>query len=132
RLATFGVSMPDLDRAVSGLSGGQRQAIAIARVAASDVRMVILDEPTAPLGGRQSARVLTLCRALADRGVAVVLITHDVEAVLDVADRVVVLRLGANLFSGSIDRVNQSDLIHLMAGVLPRWIAAQAPDASPA
>ena len=117
RLDRLGVSLLDYFSPVEDLSGGQKQSVAIARVAADDVGLVILDEPTAALGVAQTRNVLELTRALADRGAAVVMISHDVENVLAVADRVVVLHLGRVLFQGSIDGVEQGTLVHLMAGI---------------
>ena len=74
--------------------GGQRQAVAVARAVAFSSKLVILDEPTAALGLRESARVLDLIRRLKDDGVAVILISHSMDHVLAVADRAVVLRRG--------------------------------------
>ena len=79
---------------VSSLSGGQRQTVAIAKAVLWNRRLVVLDEPTAALGVAQTAQVLDLVRQLADQGVAVVLISHNVIDVLQVADRIAVLYLG--------------------------------------
>jgi ABC-type sugar transport system ATPase subunit len=88
------VRLPDLDAAVALMSGGQRQAVAVARAVAFSSRLVILDEPTAALGLRESARVLDLVRRLKDDGVAVILISHSMDHVMAVADRALVLRRG--------------------------------------
>jgi D-xylose transport system ATP-binding protein len=88
------VRLPDLDAAVALMSGGQRQAVAVARAVAFSSRLVILDEPTAALGLRESARVLDLVRRLKDDGVAVILISHSMDHVMAVADRAMVLRRG--------------------------------------
>jgi ABC-type sugar transport system ATPase subunit len=88
------VNLPDLDAQVALMSGGQRQAIAVARAVAFSSKLVILDEPTAALGLRESARVLELVRRLKDDGVAVILISHSMEHVMAVADRAVVMRRG--------------------------------------
>jgi ABC-type sugar transport system ATPase subunit len=88
------VNLPDLDAQVALMSGGQRQAIAVARAVAFSSKLVILDEPTAALGLRESARVLDLVRRLKDDGVAVILISHSMEHVMAVADRAVVMRRG--------------------------------------
>jgi D-xylose transport system ATP-binding protein len=82
---------------VAGLSGGQRQAIAVAKAVMWNSRLVILDEPTAALGVAQTRQVLDLVRRLADRGLAVVLISHNLHDVFEVADRITVLRLGRNV-----------------------------------
>ena len=76
------------------MSGGQRQAVAVARAVAFSSKLVILDEPTAALGLRESARVLDLVRRLKDDGVAVILISHSMDHVMAVADRALVLRRG--------------------------------------
>lgn len=81
---------------VGSLSGGQRQSVAIARSLLGDPRVVILDEPTAALGVAQTAQVLALVRRLKERGLGVILISHNLSDVFEVADRIVVLRLGRN------------------------------------
>ena len=116
RLSSLGVQLDDYLRPVEKLSGGQRQCVAIARTEVGGVKVVILDEPTAALGVRQRSLVLRLARRLADDGAAVVMITHDVEQVKLIADRVVVLNLGAVSFDGEADTVSARDLVHLMAG----------------
>jgi D-xylose transport system ATP-binding protein len=88
------VHLPDHDATVALMSGGQRQAVAVARAVAFSSRLVILDEPTAALGLRESARVLDLVRRLRQDGVAVVLVSHSMDQVGAVADRAVVLRRG--------------------------------------
>ena len=80
------VSLPDLDAPVALMSGGQRQAVAVARAVAFSSKLVILDEPTAALGLRESARVLDLVRRLKDDGVAVILISHSMDQVMAVAE----------------------------------------------
>ena len=119
RLGRLGNALDDPFRPVGALSGGQRQSVAIARVADDDVALAILDEPTAALGVAQSRRTVDLIRNLASHGVGVILITHDVETVMAVADRIVVLHLGSVLYDDAIESVDQSDLIHLMAGFRP-------------
>src|SRR5712671_973852 len=79
---------------VASLSGGQRQSVAIAKAVLWNSKLVIMDEPTAALGVAQTAMVLKLIRRLADRGLAVLLVSHNMNDVLEVADRVAVLRLG--------------------------------------
>jgi ribose/xylose/arabinose/galactoside ABC-type transport system permease subunit/ABC-type branched-subunit amino acid transport system ATPase component len=117
RLAELGIALSDYRLAAQRLSGGQRQAVAIARAVHDDVRVMILDEPTAALGVSQTRSVLELVRSVADRGTAVILITHDIETVLAVADRVVVLRLGSIVHDGPIDGLDELTIIHLMAGL---------------
>jgi ABC-type sugar transport system ATPase subunit len=88
------VTLPDLDAPVGLMSGGQRQAVAVARATAFAARLVILDEPTAALGVREAARVLDLIRRLRDEGRAVVVISHAMDHVMEVADRALVMRRG--------------------------------------
>jgi ABC-type sugar transport system ATPase subunit len=88
------VTLPDLDGVVGLMSGGQRQAVAVSRAAAFASRVVILDEPTAALGVRESRRVLDLILRLREEQKAVVVISHALDHVMEVADRVVVLRRG--------------------------------------
>jgi ribose/xylose/arabinose/galactoside ABC-type transport system permease subunit/ABC-type branched-subunit amino acid transport system ATPase component len=117
RLAKLGVSrISDLMRPVAEMSGGQRQSVTIARAAQDGIKIVILDEPTAALGVKQTASVLSLIRHMASHGTAIVLITHDVQTILDIADRIVVLSLGGVIFSGPRSAVSEPELIHLMAG----------------
>jgi ABC-type sugar transport system ATPase subunit len=116
RLATLNITLGDYRRPVNLLSGGQRQSVAIARAAQNGRTLVILDEPTAALGIRQTQSVLTLVRTLARSGVAVIVITHDIDIAFDLADRFVVLRLGQLVFDGPAGSIEQGQLIHLMAG----------------
>jgi ABC-type multidrug transport system ATPase subunit len=125
-LLQLNIALEDYNRPVGSLSGGQRQCVAIARVVKDDVAMVILDEPTAALGVSQTKNVLNLIRTLAARNVGVVMITHDIETVFAIADRIVVLRLGQVVYDGPIKGVSQADLVHLMAGIIPAPVAAAA------
>jgi ribose/xylose/arabinose/galactoside ABC-type transport system permease subunit/ABC-type branched-subunit amino acid transport system ATPase component len=116
RLAALGIQLNDYRVPVARLSGGQRQAVAIARAVHDDVKLLILDEPTEALGVTQTQAVLELVRSVADRGTGVVLITHDVETVSAIADRVVVLRLGTITFDGRAADLSTEQLLHLMSG----------------
>ena len=116
RLAALGTTLEDHFRPVAELSGGQRQSVAIARVVVDEVKVVVLDEPTAALGVRQTGNVLRLARRLAEEGAAVIMITHDVDSVQAVADQVVVLNLGRVVFDGPADTIDAGQMIHLMAG----------------
>jgi D-xylose transport system ATP-binding protein len=88
--------IPSVREPVASLSGGQRQTVAIARSLLLDPRIILLDEPTAALGVAQTAEVLDLIERVRDRGLGVVMISHNMEDVRAVADRIVVLRLGRN------------------------------------
>ncbi|WP_230206371.1 ATP-binding cassette domain-containing protein [Microbacterium gorillae] len=95
-IADLAATIPSLDRLVSGLSGGQRQAVAVARAALWGSRVVLLDEPTAALGVAQTHMVYELVRKLRDRGIGVVVVTHNMADAFAIADRITVLRLGRN------------------------------------
>jgi D-xylose transport system ATP-binding protein len=99
---------------VSSLSGGQRQTVAIAKAVLWNSRVVVLDEPTAALGVAQTAQVLDLVRRLADRGLAVVLISHNMLDVLQVADRIATLYLGRMAALVRRSDVNQQQLVELI------------------
>src|SRR5258707_9059777 len=90
------MQLRSLNRPVAGLSGGQRQAIAVGRALLWGSKLVLLDEPTAALGVQQTAQVLDLVRRLAEQGQAVVFISHSLPDIFGAADRIAVLRLGAN------------------------------------
>ena len=104
---------------VASLSGGQRQAIAVAKAVMWNSRVVILDEPTAALGVAQTRQVLDLVRRLADKGLAVILISHNMFDVFEVADRVTVLRLGQNVGVFNRADVTERDIVYaITAGSL--------------
>jgi len=95
-LADLSVTLPSLRTHVGTLSGGQRQSIAVGRAVLWGSQIVVLDEPTAALGVQQTAMVYRLIRTLKERGISVILISHNMVDVYEVADRVTVMRLGAN------------------------------------
>ena len=95
-LARFNFAVTDMDRPVSDLSGGQRQAVALARALRWNARLIIMDEPTAALGVSEGRAVLELIRALRRDGVAVLLVSHNMDDVVAVTDRVAILKTGRN------------------------------------
>jgi simple sugar transport system ATP-binding protein len=101
---------------VAALSGGQRQSVAIARAMVWASRLVIMDEPTAALGVAQSQAVLELVRRVRERGTSVVIISHILPHVLELADRIVVMRHGRKVADLSSSGVSQDDLIELIVG----------------
>ena len=107
--------IPSVREAVASLSGGQRQTVAIARSLLLDPKLILLDEPTAALGVAQTAEVLNLIERVRDRGLGVVMISHNMEDVRAVADRIVVLRLGRNNGVFYPDTSNQ-DLVSAITG----------------
>jgi ABC-type sugar transport system ATPase subunit len=114
----LGLSLPPLHTKVGALSGGQRQAVAIARAVIWGSHIVMLDEPTAALGAKQTQIVLSFIQRLKQHGVAVIFISHNMQHVLHEADRVVVLRLGRKVFDGARANLNGPQLIGLMTGAL--------------
>jgi D-xylose transport system ATP-binding protein len=104
---------------VAGLSGGQRQAIAVAKAVMWNSRLVILDEPTAALGVAQTHQVLELVRRLADRGLGVVVISHNLHDIFEVSDRITVLRLGHKVAEFVAAETTQQEVVHaITAGTL--------------
>ncbi len=112
----FKVRLPKFDAPVALMSGGQRQAIAVARATVFARKVVILDEPTAALGLRESRKVLDLILQLKAEGNAVILITHNMEHVVELADRAVVLRQGRKVGELKPDRGNQQQLVSMIVG----------------
>lgn len=116
-LGDLNVKIRDYRAPVGSLSGGQRQSVAVARAVLSDPRIVILDEPTAALGVPQRAEVLALIRRLREHGRGVILVSHDLADVLDVADRVVVLRLGRRVAEFDRQTVTREAMISAITGI---------------
>jgi len=110
------VKLPRLSAPVALMSGGQRQAIAVARATVFARKVVVLDEPTAALGLRESRKVLDLIGQLRAEGNAVILITHNMEHVIELADRAVVLRQGRKVGELKPTASNQQDLVSLIVG----------------
>lgn len=101
---------------VGSLSGGQRQAVAIARSLLGEPRVVLLDEPTAALGVSQTEQVLNLIKTLRERGLGVVVISHNLENVFAVADRIIVLRLGRRAATFDVRGVSREDVVAAITG----------------
>jgi simple sugar transport system ATP-binding protein len=116
--AELGIELPDVRAPVAALSGGQRQSVAVARAVAYASRIIFMDEPTAALGVVQRARVLETIRRVRDRGIAVVLISHNMPEVLAIADRIQVLRLGRRVATFTADQASVEDLVGAMTGAL--------------
>jgi ABC-type sugar transport system ATPase subunit len=110
------VKLPKLDAPVALMSGGQRQAIAVARATVFARKVVILDEPTAALGVRESRKVLDLIAQLRAEGNAVILITHNMEHVIELADRAVVLRQGRKVGELKPEPGAQQELVSMIVG----------------
>jgi len=112
------MTVQNLSQAVETLSGGQRQAVSVARAAAFGSQVIILDEPTAALGVRESAKVLNLIQDLRDRGLSVILISHNMPQVFEVADRVHVQRLGHRSAVITPKTHSMNDAVAIMTGAL--------------
>jgi simple sugar transport system ATP-binding protein len=115
---SMGTDVKDLDAPVAALSGGQRQSVAICRSIMWANQLIFLDEPTAALGVRQTRNVLQLIRRVAESGVAVVLISHNMPEVMATADRIEVLRLGRRVAQFRSAETTVEELVGAMTGAL--------------
>lgn len=120
----LGVAIRDPTATVGYLSGGQRQGVAVARAATWATKVIIMDEPTAALGVVQTAHVLDTIRRVRDRGLAVVLISHNMPEVLEIADRIEVLRLGRTVATFTRETATLESLVGAMTGVVIQERAA--------
>ncbi|MEW2523051.1 ATP-binding cassette domain-containing protein [Actinacidiphila alni] len=119
QLDALGIAtIQDIGQAVGALSGGQRQAVAVARAAMFGSRVIIMDEPTAALGVRESHQVLELITRIRDRGVPVVLISHDMPQVFEIADRIHIHRLGRRTAVVRPSQCSMTEVVGLMTGAL--------------
>lgn len=127
KLSELGLmTIQDINQAVETLSGGQRQGIAVARAAAFGSKVVILDEPTAALGVKESRRVLELIQDVRARGISIVLISHNMPHVFEVADRIHIHRLGRRLCLIDPKAFSMSDAVAMMTGAMEPPEEAQA------
>ena len=116
-LAKTAVKIPNVDNPIRNMSAGQRQCVSIARTAAFASKLVIMDEPTAAMGVQETAQVENIIRGLKDRGVPLILISHNLRQVFDLVDRIVVFRrgrIGANLRR---DETDGNDIVSDITGV---------------
>lgn len=112
------LTIQDMNQAVETLSGGQRQGVAVARAAAFGQRVIIMDEPTAALGVKESQRVLDLIKDVRARGIPIVLISHNMPHVFEVADRIHIHRLGRRLCVIDPKEYSMSDAVAMMTGAM--------------
>ncbi|MEM8956573.1 MAG: ATP-binding cassette domain-containing protein [Pseudomonadota bacterium] len=127
KLSELGLmTIQNINQAVETLSGGQRQGVAVARAAAFGSKVIILDEPTAALGVKESRKVLELILDVKARGIPIILISHNMPHVFEVADRIHIHRLGQRLCVIKPDDFKMSDAVALMTGAMepPETIAA--------
>jgi ABC-type sugar transport system ATPase subunit len=110
------VGVKSVDQLVMSMSGGQRQAVAVARAVAFGTKVVVMDEPTAALGVRETKAVLDMIRELNSQGLSVVIISHSLPDVFSIANRVTVLRLGATVTTANIADTSREDLVGMMTG----------------
>ena len=115
---------------VASLSGGQRQSVAVAKAVQWNSKLVILDEPTAALGVAQTRQVLELVKRLAEQGLAVVLVSHNLHDIFEVATRITVLRLGRNVGVYERDKTTQQEIVQAITAGLPTKVAG-VPDTVP-
>jgi ABC-type sugar transport system ATPase subunit len=131
-LSRLDIRIPSLAQQIRNLSGGQRQAVAIARTIYWNAKLVIMDEPTAALGVTEQRKVLRLVRTLADQGVPVLIISHNMQDVFAVSDRIVVMRRGRKVGELIAAKSTPDEVVSLMVGaeavhemgVIPRAINA--------
>ena len=115
---------------VASLSGGQRQSVAVAKAVQWNSKLVILDEPTAALGVAQTRQVLELVKRLGEQGLAVVLISHNLHDVFEVATRITVLRLGRDVGVYEREKTNQQEIVQAITAGIPTKVAG-IPEAAP-
>jgi fructose transport system ATP-binding protein len=119
-LADLGITTAhSVRQEVETLSGGQRQAVAVARAAAWGRKVVILDEPTAALGVREAGQVLELIRRIRSQGIAVVLISHNMPQIFEIADRIHIHRLGRRVGQVRTTDVTMTEVVSIMTGAAP-------------
>jgi ABC-type sugar transport system ATPase subunit len=112
------IGIKSVDQAVVNLSGGQRQAVAVARAIAWGTRIVIMDEPTAALGVRESSMVLELIKEVRSHGVSILMISHNLPEVFAVADRITVLRLGRTITTLRTENTSLEAIVGMMTGAV--------------
>ena len=132
-LATTGVKIQDMSETLRGMSGGQRQCVAIARAAGFAQKLIILDEPTAALGVAETARVELIIQGLKARGVPLILISHNLRQVFDLVDRIWVFRQGRIICNVLRRESNPQEIVGLITGAIdPQNLAhANLPGATP-
>ncbi len=129
-LRRLSVKIPSVRIPIASLSGGQRQSVAVARSVLWDNKVVLLDEPTAALGVAQTREVLDLVKRLREEGHGVVIISHNLADVFEVADRITVLRLGRFVGTYDTSKVSREQLVALMTGAVPGIAEHEDPTAS--
>jgi fructose transport system ATP-binding protein len=116
-MEALAVKIPNVDNPIRNMSGGQRQCVAIARTAAFASKLVIMDEPTAALGVQETAQVENIIRGLKERGIPMILVSHNLRQVFDLVDRIVVFRRGRIVASLRRDETDGNDIVSYITGV---------------
>ena len=117
-LDSMAVKVPSINVSVKGMSGGQRQCLAIARAVLWGRRIVILDEPTAALGVRETEQVLDVIRNLRNHNVSVIVVSHNMQQMMAIADRVTVMRLGRTVATRAVKQTDVSEIVGLITGAI--------------
>ena len=115
-LKNLGIDVPNINEKVGSLSGGQRQVISISRAVYWGKKLIILDEPTAALGVKESGKVLNLIKTLKEQDLSVIIISHNLQHVFSVADRVMVLRMGENAGERVIKETDGDEVVKMITG----------------
>jgi ABC-type sugar transport system ATPase subunit len=115
-IRSLAVNIPSVRAKVGDLSGGQRQAVAVARAVLQGGRVTLLDEPTAALGVREGRKVLDIVVKLREAGHAVLLISHNLETVFDIADRIIVMRLGRKVSDVRTTEITRREVVEMIVG----------------
>jgi ABC-type sugar transport system ATPase subunit len=122
---SFGIKVPSMKKTVALLSGGQRQGVAIARAILRGGAAVIMDEPTAALGVRETRHVLDIMCELRNQGRGIVVVSHNLDLVFEVADRIQVMHLGRTSGVRTTAATTRSEVVHLIMGAQPSAASAQ-------
>jgi ABC-type sugar transport system ATPase subunit len=117
-LEALAVKIPSINVTVKGMSGGQRQCLAIARAILWGRRIVILDEPTAALGVRETGQVLDVIRDLRRHDVSVIVVSHNMQQLMEIADRITVMRLGRTIATRTVKDTKVSEIVGLITGAI--------------
>jgi fructose transport system ATP-binding protein len=124
QLGELKIGIQSIRQAVENLSGGQRQGVAVARAAAWGRRVVIMDEPTAALGVKETGQVLELIKRVRDRGLPVILISHDMPHVFELADRIQIMRLGRRVAVVTPETHTMPEAVAIMTGAAAAAVAS--------
>jgi len=115
-LDTLGINIPNVKQLVEFLSGGQRQSVAVAKATAFGKKIIILDEPTAAMAVKEVGHILDLVKTCKEKGISVIIITHNLEHAFKVADRFAVLRLGEKVGEKEKDKTDIDEIVKMITG----------------